>query len=877
MAAGILIGLVLLSLESLSASGFALYSSDDKNGSLCKQRHPTSVGVYNGASSPDSNEVPLAVSAWNDVPTPLSLQPVSNPSLAVILVNNTNNPLLRYNGNTYNAGGDALPQSKLNCSGGYINTPVAITINDAGVSTSESNFPQSVDDMDFRIQIIAHEMGHSLGLAHSTETCSLMLGSPYYENVLQCRVFFPVVDDVRGLAALYGWAADTTFAQSSGQTTGRTPPLELQQGYGSVSSPTTLPSSGIALMMGYVTPYTLYRFRVGWDEPSSAGAYASIELDNDGIKFVDVTNAGAIHNVVNFAGSPTPNNSYFLELILERRPDGTVSATAYAYSGSVTTPNGQEAPLGSFRSLNQLPFGLDTWPTAQSFSAAVWTDSASDPLSDYKVDHFWNFQDNSGSAQKTLTGDFSLTASPSSMTLVAPVPGSGTFSVVARNDFSDTMTLQPQVSPSNGLTVTCSPLTITVLNGQTISSNCSFYPGLPGTYSVTVGASPDGSIGRLRTATITVNVQDFTLSTNPSTLTIHQGASGTSSVTVTSQNGFSGTITFSASTSSSGATASFSPPSVTLVSGGSQSSTLSVQIGSTVPAGTVSVTITATYTPSTVHTTPVYVTVTGGDFSIAANPTSVSVQQGSTNAHPIVTVTSLSGFGGPVTLVAGTTACLYAVFDAQPQPVCTNGNRGTSATLSVPTGNSASIGLWVSACLTTPPGTYYVTVTGTSRSLSHSTTIAVQVLSGPGCDSGSVAAGTLITLANRTQVPVENLRAGLTLLSYNVTTKQFETSSVTRMQLVPTDDELTIHTSAGPVLLTDNSTLQKLWVRQSNGNTGWIPVTQLRIGDYLYQPLKQQWTRVTQIDYTPGSFVMYDIYTTAPGNYIANGYLDPVK
>jgi len=140
-----------------------------------------------------------------------------------------------------------------------------------------------------------------------------------------------------------------------------------------------------------------------------------------------------------------------------------------------------------------------------------------------------------------------------------------------------------------------------------------------------------------------------------------------------------------------------------------------------------------------------------------------------------------------------------------------------------------------------------------------------------------VEAGTLISLANGTQVRVENLRPGMLLLSYNVTTNRFTTSTITVMQTVPTDDKLVIHTEDGPVLVTDNATIQKLWVRQANGNTGWLSVTQLRVGDCLYRPLKQEWTMVDHLDLTLGSYTMYDIYTTAPGNYIANGYLDPVK
>src|SRR6266567_1581025 len=134
-----------------------------------------------------------------------------------------------------------------------------------------------------------------------------------------------------------------------------------------------------------------------------------------------------------------------------------------------------------------------------------------------------------------------------------------------------------------------------------------------------------------------------------------------------------------------------------------------------------------------------------------------------------------------------------------------------------------------------------------------------------------------LPISNGDKRPVQNLQAGMQLLSYNVVTNQFVTSTITSMEIVHTNDMLVIHTADGQPLVTDNATIQKLWVRQSNGNTGWLSVTQLRVGDYLYRPLEHEWTIVIQIDLIPGSFTMYDIYTTAPRNYVANGYLDPVK
>ena len=149
---------------------------------------------------------------------------------------------------------------------------------------------------------------------------------------------------------------------------------------------------------------------------------------------------------------------------------------------------------------------------------------------------------------------------------------------------------------------------------------------------------------------------------------------------------------------------------------------------------------------------------------------------------------------------------------------------------------------------------------------------------GNGGGGGSVAAGTLISLADRTQVPVQNLRAGMSLLSYNVRTGQYAVSTITSLVTVETTNMLVIRTQDPLPLMVDNATAQKLWVKQADGTVGWLSVTQLRAGDFLFNALDQQWTQVTGIEKAPsGLHRMFDIYTTAPFDYIANGYLDPPK
>src|SRR3989441_1269739 len=106
---------------------------------------------------------------------------------------------------------------------------------------------------------------------------------------------------------------------------------------------------------------------------------------------------------------------------------------------------------------------------------------------------------------------------------------------------------------------------------------------------------------------------DFGISATPASLSIQIGSSGTSTITLTSLNGFAGTIALSTSIACSGLcliypTASLNPTSVTLTSGGSGMSTLTVATSVLTTPGTYTITITAT-SGSITHT--VTVTVTG--------------------------------------------------------------------------------------------------------------------------------------------------------------------------------------------------------------------------------------------------------------------------
>jgi hypothetical protein len=219
---------------------------------------------------------------------------------------------------------------------------------------------------------------------------------------------------------------------------------------------------------------------------------------------------------------------------------------------------------------------------------------------------------------------------------------------------------------------------------------------------------------------------DLSITANPSSLSIQQGSSSTSLITVYSLGGFSGTVTLAAGTSPAIAnttTASLNPTSVALAPGGSATSTLTVQTSHSPPAGSYNLNVKAT-SGSLVRilTMSLVVTAPPPDFSISASPTSMTVPVGSSGTVTI-TLGSLYNFVGTVSLAASvapadTTASLSLVDPTasfSPSSVALTANGTGTSTMSV------------SSSLLTTPGTYTVTVTANSGTISHSATVTVTI------------------------------------------------------------------------------------------------------------------------------------------------------
>jgi subtilase family serine protease len=237
--------------------------------------------------------------------------------------------------------------------------------------------------------------------------------------------------------------------------------------------------------------------------------------------------------------------------------------------------------------------------------------------------------------------------------------------------------------------------------------------GTSGSYSavvdydlVTGWGSPNGT-GLINALAPTSTSPVFSISASPASVSVVQGANGTSTITTSVSGGFNSAVALTASGQPTGVTVSFSPTSI--AAPGSGTSTMTMAVASTTATGTYTITVTGTGGGLT-ETTSVTLTVTSvpvGNYKLSASPTSLTIDR-SAQGTTTITITPSNGFSGSVTLSAsGLGSGVTASFSPNPA-------TGTSK-------------LTLTASSTATTGTRTVTITGVSGSLSHTTTISLRV------------------------------------------------------------------------------------------------------------------------------------------------------
>jgi phosphoheptose isomerase len=182
--------------------------------------------------------------------------------------------------------------------------------------------------------------------------------------------------------------------------------------------------------------------------------------------------------------------------------------------------------------------------------------------------------------------DFTLSASPSNLTVNRGASGTSTITITRSGGFASAVALTASGAPS-GVSATFNPTSTTGTSSVlTLAASSAAATGMT---SVTITGS-GGGLTRSITVFLTINAPaqpDFTLAASPASLTVNRGASGTSAITITRTGGFASSVALSATGLPSGVTATFSPASTT-----GTSSTLTLAASSAATIGTVNITVT---------------------------------------------------------------------------------------------------------------------------------------------------------------------------------------------------------------------------------------------------------------------------------------------
>jgi hypothetical protein len=238
----------------------------------------------------------------------------------------------------------------------------------------------------------------------------------------------------------------------------------------------------------------------------------------------------------------------------------------------------------------------------------------------------------------TTTNDFSIAASPGSQSVVQ---GNATSYNVTTNASGTPQTVTLSVSglPA-GATGTFNPASVTA--GGSSSLSVTTAASTPtGTYTLTItGSYPGGTPTHSTTVQLVVTApvtNNFSISASPSSLTIAQGGSGSSTISTVVVSGSPETISLAVSGAPAGVTASLNPTSIT--AGGS--SALSVTVSASAAPGTYTLTVSGT-APSATHSTNVSLTVTAPSSQLLLNP---GFESG--NVNWVITSGVISNSGRP--------------------------------------------------------------------------------------------------------------------------------------------------------------------------------------------------------------------------------------
>lgn len=314
------------------------------------------------------------------------------------------------------------------------------------------------------------------------------------------------------------------------------------------------------------------------------------------------------------------------------------------------------------------------------------------------------------------TPDYNVSAGAANATVGST--GTSVISVTPTNGFTGTVALGCAGLPS-GITCTFANTSVTVNGGPgTTNLNIGVASSVaPGIYSFTVKGT---SGSNERNAIVTLNVvangvlAGFEIAAD--SISMGQGANGSSKVSITPTNGFSGLVTLSCINVPNGLGCSLDPSQIFLGSGYPDISSLRVTTAPNVAPGVYNITIKASTEniPNGLTKTVNVPVIVGGNtsgFNIAAENLSVPQGQG---GYSTVTITPLGGFTGEITFgCSGVPAGVTCEFVTNPVVI--------GAAISASGKPTTELGFNVAQSAL--PGTYPITVQAVAGTITRTTTL----------------------------------------------------------------------------------------------------------------------------------------------------------
>lgn len=286
-------------------------------------------------------------------------------------------------------------------------------------------------------------------------------------------------------------------------------------------------------------------------------------------------------------------------------------STTFNYYVTYSDPNG-DAPTVRNVYIDNVAYNMEMI-SGNYTSGAVYEYSTT--LSAGSHSYYFYFDDGHGNTVRLPTSgvysgpnvsgpfDFTVNVNPSSCSISQGQSTSATVTVSLVSGISQSVSLAASGLPS-GVSYNFNPSSgnPTFNSTFTISTQTSTPTG---TYTITITGT-GGGVSTYTTYTLTVTqTPDFSISSEPSSLTIQQGNSNVSTIKVTSISGFNQEVQLSANNVPSGVTVSFNPIKVIPTA----TSTLTISISTSAIAGEYSLTVIGT-SGSLTHSTKIFLKIT---------------------------------------------------------------------------------------------------------------------------------------------------------------------------------------------------------------------------------------------------------------------------